>query len=201
MMQKAVPASVETHCPECKGETLHRTVKGRFAGRKKLHMVLRCSGCDCVHEEIFELVGRVPVRTIVSRGKESERVSMDMSTDWSVAVGDELMHEDERLMVTGIEVDGRRVATALAKEIQTLWTKNFETVDVNVSINRRGRTLALRITVNPDEEFEVGSEIEVDGRPVIIHSIKTESRKMRKGTAIAREIVRVYCTEKGRQRR
>lgn len=199
-MQKAVPASVETHCPECGDETLHRTVKGRFAGKKKLHLVLRCAECDRVHEQTFGLVGQVPVRAIISRGEESEKVTMELSTDWLVSVGEELMHEDERLMVTGIEVGGRRVNSAAVKDIRTLWTKNFETLDLNISINRRGRTRALKIPVEPEEEFEVGAEIEVDGRPVVIHSIKTETRRMRKGTATAREILRVYCTEKGRRR-
>ena len=193
-----VPSSIDTHCPDCNEELLHRTLKGRYTG-KKLHMVLKCSHCDRVHEETFELIGQTAVRTIISRGEESERVSMDLSSDWQVSVGDEMMHGDERLMITGIEVGGKRVNTAAVTDIQTLWAKNFDTVDLSISINRKGRTRSLKITVDPDEEFEVGADIEIDGRPVFIHSIKTDTKRMRKGTAVAREILRVYCTEKGRR--
>jgi uncharacterized Zn finger protein len=164
-------------------------------------MVLKCSQCERVHEENFELIGQTAVRTIISRGEESERVSMELSSDWSVTVGEQLMHQDEKLLVTGIEVGGRRVKTAAVKDIQTLWAKNFDTIVLNFSVNRRGRTRALKIPVDPDEEFEVGADIEVDGKPVFIHSIKTDTNRLRKGTATAREILRVYCTEKGRQRR
>ncbi|KYK26427.1 MAG: hypothetical protein AYK23_03035 [Candidatus Proteinoplasmatales archaeon SG8-5] len=91
------------------------------------------------------------------------------------------------------------IESACGKDIQTLWAKNFDTIDLNLSVNRRGRTRSLKITVDPDDEFEVGADIEIDGKLVFIHSIKTDTKRVRKGTAIAREILRVYCTEKGRR--
>lgn len=154
-----------------------------------------------MHDETFKFVGQTAVRTIISRGDVSERISMEISSDWLITVGDEFMHKDERLLVTGIEVGGKRVNSSVAGEIQTLWTKNYDTIDLDVSVNFRGRTKALKITVAPEDEFEVGADMEIDSRPVFIHSIKTENKRMREGTATANEIVRIYCTEKGRQRR
>ncbi len=199
-MEGKVPASIHVDCPECETDTLHRTLKGRFSGKKKLDMVLKCTECGRVHEERFEMADQIPVRSIISRSDKSEKIQIELSSDWAITVGDELMHQDERLLVTGIEVDGMRVNSAAVGDIQTLWTKNFDTVDVHVSVNRRGKTKSVVIVADPDDEFEVGSEIEIDGRPVFVHSIKMGDRKIRKGTATAREIVRVYCTDKGRRR-
>ena len=191
---------MQLECSKCGAETLHRTLKGRFAGKKKLDMVLKCSECGNVHEERFGLASQVEFRLIISRGNDSERSQMEMRSDWVVSMGDEFMHEDEKLLVTGIEAGGKRVRSAKADAVETLWTKNYDTIQVHVSVNWRGHTRALMIDTGPEEEFEVGSDIEIDGRSVLVHSIKTHERKMRQGIALARDIVRVYCTDKRSQR-
>lgn len=199
-MEGKVPASMQVECSKCGTETLHRTLKGRFAGKKRLDMVLKCSECGNVREERFELASQVEFRLIISRGNESERTQMEMRSDWVVSMGDEFMHEDEKLLVTGIEAGGKRVRSAKAHAVETLWTKNYDTIQVHVSVNRRGHTRALVIDTEPEEEFEVGSDIEIDGKSVLVHSIKTDERKMRQGTAQARDIVRIYCTDNRSQR-
>jgi uncharacterized Zn finger protein len=193
-MAEKVPASVTFECPECGEETLHRTLKGRYHG-KRLNLVLRCGKCGKVRDEVLEPVGRTGVRMIVSRGDESERTRAEFPVDWVLRVGDEFMHGDERLMITGIESAGARVEKADVGAVQTLWTKNFDQARVFISINRHGRTRSLEILTDPDEEFEVGSEIDVDGIPVTIHSIKVQEDTLRRGVAAARDIVRIYCTD------
>lgn len=189
-----IPASMNFDCPDCEEETLHKTVKGRFEGRR-LKLVLKCSKCGKVSKTTIEPTQNSQVRMIVSRGDISEKTVAEFPSDWDMAVGDEFMHEDERLQVTGIEVDGIRVEGANVKEIQTLWTKNFDRARVRISINRHGHTRSLEIMTDPEEEFEVETEIEVDGIPAVIHSIKTKEAHMRRGSAPAREIVRIYCTD------
>lgn len=193
-MKDQVPASMTFECPECDEETLHKTLKGRQEG-KKLKLVLRCGKCGKVRNEVLESVGQISVRMIISRGDESERISSGFPADWEFRVGDEFMHDEERLQVTGIEVGGVRVESAAVSEIQTLWTKNFDRTRVRVSVNRRGHTRSIDILTDPDEEFVVESEIDLDGIPVIIHSIKTREEHLRRGSALARDIVRLYCTD------
>lgn len=181
-------------CPECDEETLHKTLKGRFEG-KKLKLVLKCSKCGKVRDEVMETVGSVTIRMIVSRGDASERTTAEFPADWGFVVDDDFMHGDERLLVTGIEVKGVRVNKAVVGDIQTLWTKNFDQFRVRISINRRGRTHSMDILTEPEEEFTIESEIDLDGIPVRIHSIKTKDEHMRRGSAVARDIVRIYCTD------
>ena len=190
-----IPQSMQAECPECGEETQHRTLKGRMKGKKRLEMVLKCGQCGKVRDEVLELIGKTPVRMIISRGQESEKTSVEFPADWVLSVGDEFMHEDENLQVTGIESGGKRVKSAPVGEIKTLWTMNFDQAKVKVAINRHGRTKSVELYVDPDEEFEIGSEITIDGVPVTIHSIKLQEKRIRRGTANAREIVRVYCTD------
>ena len=190
-----IPQSMHAECPDCNDETLHKTLKGRMRGKKRLEMLLKCTKCGKVHEEVLEAVGQVSVRMIISRGDKSEKSSTTFSADWELAVGDEFMHEDERLQISGIEVDGRRVEHANISQVQTLWTINYDMAKIKVSINRDGKTKSLELEVDLDEEFEVDSVIEVDGMKVKVHSIKLGNRSIRRGSAAARDIKRIYCTD------
>ena len=201
-MSQNIPASISVECPECGEDTLHRTLKGQLS-KKDMKLLLKCARCGHTRRETFALPGQVFLRLIISRGGQSERTLIELSSDWALEVGEELMHGEERLLMTGLESGGRRVGSARADKTETIWAKNFDNVKLRISINRRGRTRAFEIIVDPDEEFEVGSEIEIDDRPVLIHSIRTTERTIRRGTANARDIVRVYCTDarKGKGKR
>ena len=195
-----IPQSMHWECPECDDDTMHKTLKGRFKGKKKLELLLKCTDCGKVHEEILETVSQIPIRLIISRGEKSEKIRAEFPADWELAIGDEFMHEEEHLLVKGIESKGQRVEKCVMKDIQTLWTVNYDIAKIKVSINRDGKTKSIESEVELDEKFEVESEIEIDGKKVIIHSIKLEHKRIRKGTASARDIVRVYCTDKRRAR-
>ena len=186
---------MNAECPECGQETLHRTLKGRMAGKRRLEMVLKCSRCGNVRTEVLEAARHVDVKLILSRGEESERTTARLPADWELAVGDEFMHGDENLLVTGIDVSGRKSRAAKVGDIQTLWAKNFDRVRVKIAVNRHGRTSSTEILADPDDEFCVGEEIEIDDIPLAIHSIKVRERILRRGSATARDIVRVYCAD------
>ncbi len=44
----------------------------------------------------------------------------------------------------------------------------------------------------PDEEFFIGDILELNKKQVAIHSIRIEERTIRTGSALARDVVRVY---------
>ena len=195
-MNTQIPASMPAECSECGEETLHKTLKGRFAGKKRLEMVLKCSKCGKVRNEVLQAIGQAQVKIIISRGEVSERTVTPLPVDWELAVDDEFMHGEERLMVTNIEVGGVKVKSAMTGDIQTLWAKNFDHARVKISINRHGHTRATEILTDPEDDFTIETEIDIDGVPVIIHSIKLKDKTIRRGSATARDIVRIYCTDK-----
>jgi uncharacterized Zn finger protein len=200
-MNTQIPASMNAECPDCDEETLHKTLKGRFAGKKRLEMVLKCSKCGKVRTEVLEAVGQIKLKMVISRDDVSERTTTELPADWVLHIGDEFKHENERLQVSGIDVNNVKVKSASTREIQILWTKNYDRAKVKVSINHHGRTRSLDILADPEDEFSVESTIEVDGAPVSIHSIKLKDKTIRRGSATARDIVRIYCTDSRPSRR
>jgi uncharacterized Zn finger protein len=115
--------------------------------------------------------------------------------DEIVAVGDEFDLDDGRhVQITYIELpDGSRKKKVPATEVKALWVKAFGVLMVKVSVNDYKKTYPMLCEAEPDDEFTVGMFMHFDLWDCVIHAIKTKDRLLRKGTAEARDIVRIYA--------
>ena len=189
------PTSVMVECPTCKEETLHEVLAGRVSGKNAsvLDSTLRCRACGQVHHVILKSEKPVSVPVVVSWLTESDRTSIVLGPEEVVSVDDEIMCGELPVLVTSVESDGARVKLAKAKDIDTIWGKRFDKVKVPFSINHHGKTYSEHLIVSPDDEFFIGDLMEVGKRDVVIHTIKIADKSLKKGSAFAREIVRVYA--------
>ncbi len=191
----ATPTSVMVECPSCKEETLHQVLAGSITGRsaKVLDSTVKCRACGHVHHTVIKGEKPVSVPVVISWLTESMRTSITLGPDEALSVDDEIVCGELPVLVTSIESKGRRVEFCEARDIDTIWGKRFDKVKVLFSVNHHGRTYPEHMIVHPDEEFFVGDMMDVGNRSVVIHTIKTDSRTLRKGGAYARDIVRVYA--------
>lgn len=192
----AVPVSVAVECPMCREETLHEVLSGRLTGTtvSVLESTVRCRTCGHVHHATVKAERPAEIPVIISWLKESIRSSITIGPDEVLSVGDDIMCGEVPVLITSIEVKGGRPKRAKARDIDTIWAKRFEKVRVPFSINHLGRSYSEHILAVPDEEFMIGDILRVGKRDVVIHSIKLKDKSLRKGSAEAREIVRVYAT-------
>ncbi|MBM4248774.1 MAG: hypothetical protein FJ149_04955 [Euryarchaeota archaeon] len=98
-------------------------------------------------------------------------------------------------LVTAVEVGTRRVPRAKASSIGTLWLKRHDRVKVKVSINTGRKTISRELWAAPDERFEVGDIVTAGDVKVLVHSINTGGRRLRRGSAEAATIRRLYGRE------
>ena len=190
------PASVIVECPICKEETLHQVLSGKISGReaKILDSTVKCRSCGQVHHVILKSEKPVSVPVVVSWLRESTRSSVSLGSDEVLSVDDEMMCGDLPVLVTSIESKaGARVDFSKAKEISTIWAKRFDKVKIPFSINHHGRTYPEQLVVSPDEEFFIGDMMRVGKKDVVIHTIKTRAKTVRRGAVPARDVVRVYA--------
>lgn len=189
-----VPASVLVECPQCKAETLHEVLSGRMGGRSVsvLESTVKCRDCGHVHHVTVKTAKPVEVPVVISWLKESSRGKLVLGPDEVLSVGDEVMCGELPTMVTSIESRGARRKSAKASDIDTVWAKRFDKLKILFSVNAHGRTFSDFVMAVPDEEFCIGDMHEFNKRPVVIHSIRIQERTIRKGSALARDIVRVY---------
>lgn len=170
-------------------------IRGRVSKKKEfvLEGVFRCLQCGFTRQETYRegLVLEVPM--IVSDRGDSRRSAVELPPGEALKVGDHFETEGATVEVTGIESKGGRVTTAVPEDIETLWVKKADTVRVKFSLSKGNRTLTFAREVPADEEFEVGSVVELGRDRGVIHRVKTDRALLREGVARAEEIRRVYC--------
>ncbi len=190
------PGSVSVECPTCGEETRHTVIKGKVSEKKgaiSFEGTVKCTKCGTVHHAVIKESAPLDIRTIISEGRESRRTSVAIPPEELVMVGDEFMHEGSLVRITAIESGGRRVQQAHASDIETIWLKRFDHVEVKFSINKGERTVSRKISAEPDEEFIIGDYFQIDRDYVVIHKIKATYGFVENGSVPARDIVRVYA--------
>ncbi|OGS51762.1 MAG: hypothetical protein A3K75_04190 [Euryarchaeota archaeon RBG_13_61_15] len=189
-----VPASVLVECPQCKCETLHEVLSGRMGGKSVavLESTVKCKDCGHVHHVTVKSAKPVEVPFVISWLETSSRGKVLLGPDEVLSVGDEVMCGDIPTLVTSIESKGARVKSTKASRIDTVWAKKFDKLKVLFSVNNHGKTFSDFMMAVPDEEFFIGDILEFQKKQVVVHSIRIQERTIRKGSALARDIVRVY---------
>lgn len=189
----AAPSALVLACEEC-GEVPHRVLSGRLTGKDALVFqgTVKCSSCGRVTSVTYREDRPVAVPVVVSAREASARGAIEFDPNEVVGVGDRLDHEGHRIEVTAIEVGERRVEASAAKDVRTLWAKNVDRVFVKFSVNKGNRTVSHEFEAAPDEEFEIGDIVDLGRERAVIHRMHVGTTTMRRGTARAEDIVRMY---------
>ncbi len=189
----AAPSALVLHCDTC-GDLPHRVLRGKVTGKDEIVFegIVKCSRCGRVRSVVTREPRPIQVPLIVSFLEASERTSLEFVPDEEVEVGQEIEAGDTRLTITAIEVKGRRLGAALAKEVTTLWAKRMDRVRVKFSVNMGNRTVPHDVLASPDEEFEVGEIVDLGRARAVVHHIRTRQRTVHEGRVRADEIVRMY---------
>ncbi|HEX9341245.1 MAG TPA: HVO_0476 family zinc finger protein [Thermoplasmata archaeon] len=190
----AAPSALVLTCGQC-GETApHRVLRGKIGGGDEIVFegVVKCSACDFVSSVVTREPKPIDVPLVVSWLDQSEKTSLEFSPEEDVRVGEELDLGDSRIAITAIEVGGRRVDGAKAKEVATLWAKRIDQVRVKFSVNKGNRTVPHEVLAAADEEFEIGEIVDLGKVRAVVHHIRTRMRTVRDGRVRADEIVRMY---------
>jgi len=190
---KDVPDEIYFECPDCDDITTHDVLKGRM-GKNSLDATIKCQDCSLIRTTTIQFPKDIEVKVVISDGAESVSTSMILEDDDLLKVGDEF-HMDDGLLVkiSAIELpQGKRVKIARATEIKAVWAISFDTIDVKVSINDDRKTYSKTVPSSPDDEFTVGTILSFDDMDCMVHSIKIEGRMLRRGSAEARNIIRIY---------
>ncbi|OPX62402.1 MAG: hypothetical protein A4E30_00742 [Methanomassiliicoccales archaeon PtaB.Bin215] len=189
-----VPNAIHVECPDCGEETLHEVLKGKLGkDGDTLEATVRCQECGRIHPAVVREPKTVMVPVIVSDQGESRKAEIEIPEDEELRVEDELLLDDLPIIVSSLEKGNGRVTKALAKDVTAIWAKRFDQVHVKISINDVHKTIPAEIVVLPEEEFFIGDLMTVGRYNVVITQIKTTDSMARRGSVLARDIVRIYA--------
>lgn len=193
MAERHVPSAVTTRCPSCGKETLHTVLRGRTSG-PKLDATVQCTECESTHHAIVRQSRDVDVPVVMSAGSKSIRTRVTLPDDEAIRLEESFIVDGVDARLTGIESkDGKRVEAALVREVLTLWMKRFDEIDVGFAINLDKKTITKSLKVEPTREFTVGEEHVFGRLRVTVHAIKTDERLLKRGSAPAGEIRRIFA--------
>lgn len=197
MAAEDAPSAITVQCPDCGEETFHTVLRGRQSrggAQITLDATVQCTECERTHHVVVKEAAPVDIPVVISRGQESRRAIVSLHGDEEIEIGEAIIAEGMNCKLTGIEdKDGRRVDAAAAKDVKTLWTKEFEELAVKFAINLRQKTITKVVAAKPHEEFTIGQEHLFGRLRVTIHAIKTEEKMLKRGSADAGEIVRIFA--------
>lgn len=193
MIQREMPDTIFYECPVCDEETEHQILRGKM-GKATLEGTFRCNVCGRVTSETIKIPELIEVPVVYSDGDVSETTRTTIESNDIIEIDDEFELDDGRkVCVTHIDLaDDRKVKKALATDIKKLWVKRFDILSVKVSVNDDDKTYSLRVEAEPDDEFVVGTQLEFEDFDCLIHAIKTKHSLVRRGSAEARDITRIY---------
>lgn len=191
------PSAVTAPCPDCGQETLHEVLKATVAtrgGGLSLSGTVQCTECSRVHHATVKQAPDIEVPAVVSKGNASRKTTVRLPGDEEIAVGEAFVVEGVNCKLTGMEDKTmRRVEAAAVKDLRTVWLIEFEELAVGFAINLGKKTITKAIPAKPEHEFTVGEEHLFGRLRVTIHAIKTEERLLKRGSAEAGEIRRVFA--------
>ena len=189
-----LPETIYTECTDCDDITEHTILNGRL-GKNSVTGTFKCLECGKVVSCTVRLPRPITVRATISTDDTSESTMTTVMENEVPKVGDEFDLDDGRHVVITqlIDMNFKKRTSCPAAEIRELWAKGFDVVKVKVSVNDGRKTHPLYTEADPDDEYEIGMILEFDQWNAEITSIKTKSKLIRRGSAEAREITRIYA--------
>lgn len=159
---------------------------------------MRCEECGTVHSVQVERERLVNLKVIVSSDRLSQPYFIKIPAKEILSVGEELLVDDPAkdvvmTQIASLETD-RRVESAPAASVKTVWARATDQVPVKISVYRHGQTRALKISVPGDELFSVGEARKVQGFRFEIVKIKLRGEGFA-DAAQAKDIQRIWGRE------
>jgi uncharacterized Zn finger protein len=193
MVNREMPEYLYVECPDCDDITEHDILKGRM-GKDNVTGTFRCSECGRTFSETIRLPEILKIKVLFSDGDVTDTTETELESDDILAIEDEFYLDDgRRVCITQIEtIDGKKGRKIRVDNVKALWVKQYDLLSVKVSVNDGQKTYSVRTEAVPDEEFTIGMLLEYDDFDALVHAIKTKDRLMKKGSAEAREITRIY---------
>lgn len=187
------PGGLVLACPEC-GEVPHRVLRGKVTGKADVVFegVVRCTSCGRVSSVVQREPRPIEVPLIVSSGGGSERTTLELGPDELVEIGRTFEGPSGTIRITSLESARGRARSLVARDVRTIWAKRADRIRVLFSVNKGSRTVSRSLVALPDEEFLVGDIVDLGRDRAVIHRIKVRDRVLRRGSARADAIVRVY---------
>ena len=181
-------------CEMCEEECPHKVLKSRTSSKKGFSFqgVVTCSECNTTRPTEIKEDLPLELRLRISNEDKTENGIIHVDRGIVISVGETRPHPDGLILITGLELDGKRPPSAYSQDNPIVWAKRATHARVRFAIHDGEATLSLKKEFDAQEEFRVGNTVRLDGKMTRIKAINLHGGKLSK-TAYALEISRITC--------
>ena len=189
---------IQAQCPNCSPDAPvpHDILK------EEPDILIKCTTCGTIHPHYSGKKQKTNIRVVISAGDSSSTSTIVQDSDEIISVDDEFIVESgpegeaSFVLVTSIESGDKRVNSARADEIDTIWTRYTDMVRTKISITRGWQTESIEMEVPGEREFTVGEMLTSGSDRFAIKKIKVRDGKFLKKEGeivMAKYIKRIFA--------
>ena len=182
------------YCEMCKEESSHEILKSKTSTRRGFSFqgVVQCLECNTTgHAEIKE-EPPLSLKLRLSDDNKTINNTLDVDRGVLIRVGQIRPHPDGLILITSLELTGKRPTEAFSQEMPIVWAKKATHAKVRFAIHEGESTISLKQEFKAEEEFYVDMPLRLQGRRTRVKEINLFGGKSVKA-AHAMEISRVTC--------
>jgi|TARA_B110000263_G_C15295686_1_gene505503 uncharacterized Zn finger protein len=181
-------------CEMCEEECPHKVLKSRTSSKKGFSFqgVVTCSECNTTGPTEIREELPLELRLRISNEDITENGIMHVDRGIVIIVGETRPHPDGLILITGLELDGKRPPSAYSQDNPIVWAKRATHARVRFAIHDGDATISVKQEFDAEEEFHVGNTVRLEGKNTKIKAINLHGGKLVK-TAYALEISRITC--------
>jgi uncharacterized Zn finger protein len=182
------------YCDMCEDESPHEILKSRTSNKRGFSFqgVVQCKECGSKgHAEIKE-EPPISLKLRISDDNQTLNGILDVDRGILLKVGQTRPHPDGLIVITSLELTGKRPDKAFSQEMPTVWAKRATHTKVRFAIHEGESTISLKQEFDSDAEFYVGMRLQLQGRDAKVRSINLFGGRTVK-SSFASEISRVTC--------
>jgi uncharacterized Zn finger protein len=193
---------IVVECPSCspEEEVGHEVLK---EGQSPL---VRCIECGRVHATKIKTPKTVSLKAIISKMDITDSYKTELDSETILQLDDELVVDDEEkgvvcpILITALDAGGKRVNSAKAENVETIWGRAIDEVTVKFSAQSgTEKTEVIEKRFPGDYEFVVGAEEKVGNTRLFISKIKVrdgEFRSRKGDIVLAKYVKRIFARKK-----
>ena len=181
-------------CEMCGEECPHKVLKSRTSSKKGFSFqgVVTCLECNSTGPTEIKEEPPLELRLRISNEDITENGIMSVDRGIVISVGETRPHPDGLILITGLELDGKRPPSAYSQDKPIVWAKRATHARVRFAIHDGESTISVKQEFESQEEFRVGDTVRLDGKMTRIKAINLHGGKLAKN-AYALEISRITC--------
>ena len=182
------------YCEMCEEESSHEILKSKTSTRRGFSFqgVVQCLECNTTgHAEIKE-EPPLSLKLRLSDDNKTINNTLDVDRGVLIRVGQIRPHPDGLILITSLELTGKRPTEAFSQEMPIVWAKKATHAKVRFAIHEGESTISLKQEFKAEEEFYVDMPLRLQGRRTRVKAINLFGGKSVKA-AHAMEISRVTC--------